>query len=286
MSIDIAYFPGCSLHSTASDFAKSIEAIMPALGINLKEIEDWNCCGASSAHKLDEFAAKALPARTIAIAANMKLDKILAPCAACYSGLLHAHHAVTHDPKLKKQIEETIGLTYPSKMQIMSLPEFLLSVAGEKIKSSVKRKLDVNVACYYGCLLTRPRELITYDDSECPQSMERLCQMMGINTVEWWAKTECCGAGFSLMDTDVVYKLTGDILGSARLEKAQVIITSCPLCHSNLDMRQAKIISKSKEEEIPVLYLSELVGYMIGLDPKDLGLSQHFATKKLKQIFI
>lgn len=285
--MDIAYFPGCSMHGTASDFDMSLKAVMPELGITLHEIPDWNCCGASSAHGRSHALSIALPARSIALAAKNNMNTMFVPCAACYNRLVGSHYEISNSPDLKKEIEGLIEMPYPDKMEFFHLSQLFDKFALEKIKSGVKRSLkDIKGACYYGCLLTRPKNIITYDDHEQPQSMERVLNAMNVKSVKWGLATECCGASFSLSETDVVYKLTGDIIANAQKSGADFIVTSCPLCHSNLDMRQAKIMKLYKTKEIPVLYLSQLVGYMLGFPHKQLGFSKHFTTKKLKELFI
>lgn len=283
--MNIGYFPGCSLHATASDFSMSINAIMPILDINLMEIEDWNCCGASSAHKLDHTLSLSLPARNIALASRNNLNQILAPCAACYNRLISTHFELSADEKLRHEIEKVTELPYPKEIEILNLPELLFKYSKEKIQENVKKQIQLKAACYYGCLLTRPKKIIKFDDSEQPTSMENICELLGITPVDWGFKTECCGGSFSISDTEVVYKLTNEIIANALSEGADIIVTSCPLCHSNLDMRQAEITKRYKTKEIPILYLSQVIGYALGISPKKLGLNKHFTTKKLKELF-
>lgn len=274
----IGYYPGCSLMGTAAEYNKSLTAIAPLLGVDLVEVPDWNCCGASSAHALNRKLSLALPARVLAIAEREGLDRILVPCAACYNRMVKTQAEAAENENLKQEISTTIEMPFAAKTKPVSIIEFLSEMGSEKIKSLVKKPLEeLKVACYYGCLLLRPPKLIKFDDCEAPQSMDNLVEATGAQSVEWAFKTECCGASFTVSNKEVVLNLAEKILANAKLEGANVITVGCPLCHANLDWRQVDLLKKSDRDiNIPVLYITELLGIALGLTPKEVGLTDHF----------
>jgi len=273
----IGYYPGCSLSGTAVEYDKSLKGIAPLLEIDLVEVPDWNCCGASSAHALNRKLSLALPARVLAIAEQEGMDKVLVPCAACYNRMVKAQVEAAENEDLKQEISTIIEMPFLAETKPVSILEFFSELGSEKIKSLVKKPLEeLKVASYYGCLLLRPPKLIKFDDCEAPQVMDNVVEAIGAEPVDWSFKTECCGAGFSLSKKGVVINLTEKRLRNAKLEGADVIIVGCPLCHANLDFRQVDILKKNKDVNIPVLYITELVGIALGLTPKEVGLPGHF----------
>jgi heterodisulfide reductase subunit B len=272
------YYPGCSLHATAREFSESLLALVQALGVELQEVEDWACCGASSAHATHHLLGLALPARTLALAEAQGLSDIVAPCAACYGRLAGAAHALRGDPDLKRRVVEVLQRPLgrePEVINIIGLLQRVQPLVSERIKAPLQ---GLPVACYYGCLLLRPPEVTQFDDAEQPRSMEAVCEAVGAKPVAWNMKTECCGAGFSLSRTGSVIRLGRAILEDARTAGARAIVVGCPMCHSNLDMRQAAINREAGADPIPVLYVTELVGLALGLDPKVLGLHRHYVS--------
>lgn len=275
--IRIGYYPGCTLTGTAVEYDKSFTGIAPLLGVDLVEVPDWNCCGASSAHAINRKLSLALAARVLAIAEQEGMDRVFVPCAACYNRLVKAQVEAAENETLRQEISTIIEMPFSAETKPVSILEFFSEMGSEKIKSLVKKPLEgLKVACYYGCLLLRPPKLIRFDDCEAPKVMEDVVEAIGAEPVEWAFKTECCGAGFSLSKKEVVLNLTEKILRNAKLEGADVIIVGCPLCHANLDFRQVDILKKNKDINIPVLYITELVGIALGLTPKDVGMPSHF----------
>jgi heterodisulfide reductase subunit B len=275
--IRIGYYPGCTLKGTAVEYDKSVTKIAPLLGVDLVEVPDWNCCGASSAHATNRKLSLALAARVLAIAEQEGMDRVLVPCAACYNRLVKTQVEASENETLRQEISTIIEMPFSAKTKPVGILEFFSEMGSEKIKSLVKKPLEeLKVACYYGCLLLRPPKLIKFDDCEEPQVMDDVVKAIGAEPVEWAFKTECCGAGFSLSKKEVVLDLTEKILRNAKLEGADVITVGCPLCHANLDFRQVDILKKNKDINIPVLYITELVGIALGLTPKEVGLQSHF----------
>lgn len=272
-----AYYPGCSLSSTGIEYGISTEAIAPLIGLELKEIEDWNCCGASSAHCTDHQLALALPARTLAQAEAMEMD-IAVPCAGCFNRLRGAENALKN-PKQKAQIEAALGQELKGSSRSYSLLDIVVNQIGvENIKTKVKKPLTgLKLASYYGCLLVRPQNITGFDDTENPQSMDNLMSALGGIALEWPYKVECCGGNLAIPRTDIMLKMTYDILNIAQESGADAIVAACPLCMVNLEMRQKEIEKQYQTKlQLPVLYFTELIGLALGLSPQALGMNKHF----------
>lgn len=270
-----AYYPGCSLHSTAREYDVSTRTVCRELGIELEEIPDWNCCGASSAHSINHELGVALALRNLAKAEQMGLD-VTIPCAACFSRLKGADAAVKANPKLQASMAENAGIKYSGGMKILSLLEAISGLGSDAIKSHVKRPLTgLKVACYYGCLLLRPPSVTQFDDPENPISLDNMISALGGEPVEWPYKNECCGASLSISKPEVVVKLTHDILSMAKRSGANCVVTACPLCQGNLDMRQPDIAAKYGEKyDLPIFYFTQLMGVAFGLSDDSLGLNK------------
>jgi heterodisulfide reductase subunit B2 len=279
IKMNVGYFPGCSLHATAREYAESLNAIAAALDIRFEEIKDWACCGATAAHSTNRLLSVALPARTLMLAEKQNLDRVFAPCAACYNRLASAQQAIAQDKKIADQVQTILGQTFKNSVAVLSIAQ-LLSEMTAQIKDKCKRPLkELKVACYYGCLLVRPPEICKFDDPESPSSLENIATAAGATPVKWDMALECCGGGFSLSRTASVVRLSRSILQSARKTDAQAIIVACPMCHSNLDFRQQAINQRDNAAEpMPILFLSQVVGLGLGLDPQRLGLERHFVS--------
>lgn len=270
-----AYYPGCSLHSTAKEYDISTREVCEVLGIELAEIPDWNCCGATSAHSLNRELSVDLPLRNLAKAEAMGLD-VIAPCAACFNRLKSADAAVKDDANLLRSMAEKSGIDYKGTTNVLSLLQAVHGLGMDAVKAKVKRELSgLGVACYYGCLLLRPPSVACFDDPENPTSLDDLMTAVGTTPIEWPYKNECCGASLSISKPEIVVKLTRDILSMAKRAGANCVVTACPLCQGNLDMRQPDIAAKYGERyDMPIFYFTQLMGLAFGI-PKDcLGLEQ------------
>jgi heterodisulfide reductase subunit B len=248
------------------------------LGVTMQELKGWVCCGTSPAHCTSRLLAYALPFQNLCLAEKMGMSEVVAPCAACFARLKGAIHAADSNPQLQSQIREILGTPLPKSIRVLSPLEIFSN--GVDVAGAVTRELpDLKVACYYGCLLTRPPEIMEFDDCEYPMSMDNVLRSMGITTVEWSYKTDCCGGALALTETDVVRKLTRDILEEAKAVGANAIAVACPLCHANLDTRQGEI---EKEHgtiyDIPIFYFTQLMGLAMGMAPKTLGIQKHFVA--------
>jgi len=275
----LGYYPGCSDHGSGCELGMSVHALANLAGAELREVEDWNCCGASAAHNLSHDLAVALPYRVLALAEAQGLTEILTPCAACFSRLKGTAVRLSRSAELVAKMREITGLEYRGPTKVLNVVEFINRLLAGGLKDKLTSPLaGLKVAPYYGCLLSRGSEgVIEGDDAENPASMTAAIKAAGGEAVAWNFATECCGGGFSMSFTDAVVDLSEQILADARAAGADIIVTGCPMCHSNLDMRQLTINSRGRGPyDVPVLYLSELVGLAAGLDPKALGLDRHF----------
>ena len=277
----IGFYPGCSLTGSSREYNESVVAIAKALDIELIEIKDWNCCGATAAHALNEELSLSLPAKIMANAEEQGLTEVVVPCAACYNRLKVTQHELENEVK-RTRVIEILKQPYQGNLRIINVLQMLEAYGAENIKAKVKQPFAHKVACYYGCLLVRPHSILKFDRVEDPQSMDTLIKGIGGSTLDWAFKTECCGAGFSVSRTDIVAKLSGNILKDAADRGAEAVIVACPLCQSNLDMRRGAI-NKTLETpiDIPVIYITQAIGLALGIGAKELGLKRHFVTVEL-----
>jgi len=268
-----AYYPGCTLHSTAKEYDVSTRLVCGKLGIKLQELEDWTCCGASSAHSTSHLLSIALPARELQAAEEMGSPLAVA-CAMCFSRLKHTAYELTDKAKLGL-VNELLGKEFHNATEVVHLLKVLYEASDAM---PLRRPLkELKVACYYGCLLVRPQEVVDFDDVENPQIMDRLIEKSGAEGIEWDFKTACCGASLPLTRRDVVLKLSHRILSQAKQLGADCVAVACPMCQSNLDTYQKEMEATYKDKlELPVLYFTQLVGLALDFSPKQLLLDKHF----------
>lgn len=280
--MDIGYYPGCALHGSSNDYERSVRACLDALGVNLRELDDWICCGATAAHSLNQKLAVALPARNLAIAERDGFEEMLAPCPMCSMELLKAQTLLTSDAAMRKEMAEIVELGIEGKTTTVNLIQVFQKIGYDKIKEAAKKPLaEFKPACYYGCLLTRPPEVLRFDDCEQPSSMETLLETLGTAPVDWNYKTECCGAGMTMCNEDTVLDLSNKILSNAARHGANCVVVACPMCHVNLDMKQADVERRyGVRHEMMIYYLSDLVGLALGLDEQALGVDRHYVSKR------
>jgi heterodisulfide reductase subunit B len=261
-----SYFPGCSLHSTGLEYNQSVLAVFAHLGLDLIEMEGWNCCGASSAHAVDQFLALALPARNLVIAQESNRH-LAVPCAACFNRMKSVQHHFEHNPESRTQVLSALNVPELKTVPVRHILGILYEDFGAKrLAAQIRHPLKgLKVAAYYGCLLVRPPEVVQFDDPEHPHIMPELLTASGAEVVSWSDMTECCGGSLSLSRADIVYHLVGSLANRAHEAGAQALVTACPLCQVNLEMRQGK--GKTGDSVIlPVFYFTELIGLALGLE--------------------
>lgn len=281
----VGYYPGCSLTGGSREYHESVTALAKAFNIELVQIPDWNCCGSTAAHNLNKTLSLSLPARNLGLAEKNGLDEIVVPCAACYNRLTTTQNELNHDKKLKDDISGVIGMPLGGKTEILNVIQFMQKYILPSIPEKTKKPFSFNVACYYGCLLVRPQKEVKFDRAEDPRSMDEIAAAAGAMPVEWPFKTECCGAGLTMSKTDTVARLSGKIVREAVERKAEAIVVACPMCQSNLDMRRPEINrATGMKLDIPVIYITQLVGLAAGLDKKELGLQRHFVPFRLEPV--
>ena len=266
------FYPGCSLESTGKEYALSTRAVCEALDLEMPELDDWTCCGSTAAHQTDPLLALALPAKNLVAASG---STIAVACAACYSRLKMANHEIARSADSRSRVAQAIGIDYDGSTPVKHLLEILRDDIGlSAIVDRVAKPLSgLRVAAYYGCLLLRPPSVMRFDDAENPTLLERLMAATDAEPLEWPAKTDCCGASYSITKTETALRLSRGILAMARDAGADCIVTACPLCQLNLDMRQRDIEKKEHERfGLPIFYFTQLLGLALGLPSSDLGL--------------
>lgn len=290
MTMEMAYYPGCSLHASSELYDVQCKMVFRNLGIELKELEDWNCCGATAAAKTDDFLAIALPARNLGIADATGLPEIMIPCSSCYSRTLVSQKRLSSDAALKDSINAELGQKIDGKIRVSNILEVLKPrVSSGEIAEKAKKKLEgLKAACYYGCLLTRfPCDVDVTDDVENPQGMEIVCKALGMETVDWGYKTDCCGASGSVNDAEESKLLMSRIFKDAVARGANCFVATCPLCQFNLDAYQDEVGKKyGIEKRLPVYFITELIGLSMGFDPIQMQVDRHLtdAMPLLKEL--
>lgn len=272
----IGYFPGCSLKSTAREYDESVRLAAQNLGIELAEIDDWNCCGASPADAVSEELMLGLSAKNLARANRQGLSLVLSPCPDCHSHLLQAQQALAGGGPHAQRLSELTGDPAPQPVTLRHLVDFLYRDVGiAQLKQAVVRPLaGIKVAPYYGCLM-RLRG-IDIEDRENPSMLDEIIAALGATAVDWSHKSECCGAGLAITNTPTALRLAGDILAAARSAGAQALVAVCPLCQINLDMRQLDLARAGRQFNLPVVYLSQLLLAAQGKSGREAGFDRHF----------
>jgi heterodisulfide reductase subunit B len=269
----VSYYPGCSLEGTARDYAESILGICALLDIQLEEIPDWNCCGATAAHSIDHRASIELAGRTLELATRLPNSDMLVPCPMCFNRLKTAARTLNQDSAKRYAINLEGSLPKIWDLaNFFATQEMLQSVA-----THIKKPLEgLEVVCYYGCMANRPPEITGASDFEDPQALDRIIQNLGATAIPWPYKTDCCGASQVLSRPDIVSQLVGKLYDMAQRVGAQAIVVSCQMCQANLDMYQGKIGADwGKRFSLPVYYFSELIGLACAVKGLPNWLSQH-----------
>ncbi len=275
--LEYAYYPGCSLEHTASPYDKSIREVFKTLGVGLKEIEDWNCCGATMYMSVKKIVGYSISARNLALAQNMGLD-ICAPCSSCYTILSKTNRHIQWDPKRRDKINEALraaNLSYDTVVRVRHPLDILVNDVGfEEITDKVVNPLHgLKVAPYYGCQIVRPH--YDFDDLDDPITMDELIEKLGGVSVPYTSKVRCCGGMLMTTEEDIALKLNANLLEVAADNGAEIIATACPLCQMNLEGYQKKINSSfGTNYNIPVVYFSHLLGIALGIAPEKMGLDK------------
>lgn len=273
----VAYYSGCSLHSTAAEYNGSARAVAEALGIRLVEPKGWVCCGATAAHKTDPDLALSLPMRNLALIEQSGFEKVTMPCAACFNVHKVALHEIREHEERRDWINRKLDYEYQDRVQVTSMNDLIFSQIGtEALAERVERPLEgLKVVCYYGCLLTRPPEVTESPHPENPTVMDDILTALGAEVLDWSDKTRCCGASHALGKLDIVLELSRDLIENARAVGAEMIALACPMCHANLDGRQFQMEGL---ETMPVVYFTQLMA--LALDSGATMLHKHLVDPR------
>jgi len=279
-----AYYPGCSIEATAKPYGRSIEATAPALGLDLREVEDWNCCGATAYMSYDHVEAFSVASRNLAIAEKMSSSsngavEVVAPCSACFAVLNNAVHYMAEDPKLFGVVNDALAaadLRYEGKVRVRHLLDvYINDVPEEVLKAKIIRDLAmVRLAPYYGCQIVRPKN--EFDDYDQPTKFDDYLKLLGAQVAYYPVKTKCCAGTFITTQPEIAARMVGLLLKTAQEHGADGIVTCCPLCQFNLDNFQKEAGDYYGEEfNIPVLYFTQIVGLALGVPPGELDIDNH-----------
>ncbi|MBE0480264.1 MAG: CoB--CoM heterodisulfide reductase iron-sulfur subunit B family protein [Dehalococcoidia bacterium] len=275
--MEATLYPGCSLEGLAREYLESVEAVSKSLGVHFHELEDWTCCGSSSAHVTNDRLAVALAARNLALAEKTGLD-VVVPCAACYQRL-----KVAEKHMLDGKPVEGIAGVYEGKARVKSVVDFFWVNVGEKeIRDRVRKSLAaISPVSYYGCLTARPPKITDAKNAENPLEMDCILKSLGANVKNWSYKTDCCGGSLTLTRPDIQMKLTQKLFDMAEEAGADCIVVACPMCHMNLDSKQKEISQEAgKEYNVPVFYFSELMGLAFGDPAVEKWLGRHIVDPR------
>lgn len=272
--MDFSYYPGCSLHSTGSEFDASVQAVFRALNVGLHELEDWNCCGASSAHVISRDLSLALPARNLGIAEKSGMDVVM-PCAACFNRHKSVDHEMRTDPQKRVYLEDVANFSFSGSIHVRPLIDIVANEIGlDKLNSMVKKPLKgLKAVGYYGCLLVRPPEVTGFENPDNPVLMNKILESLGAEALEYAYATECCGGGLTLTKSAIAARMVNRLIERARETGAEAMVTSCPLCQMNLEMRQAK-----NGSSMPIFYFTELIGLAFNLPESSKWWSKHLVS--------
>ena len=274
----ITYFPGCTLNTTAKGFDNALRASFAALGAELVELPEWNCCGATFPLLMDNMLDLAGPTRVL-LAAQEQGDRLAIACTMCYNVIRRTNNRLRADADALEKLNYFIEDEYRGGVEVLDVLQILRDDVGfDAVKAAVKKPLaGLKVAAYYGCMVLRPPAEVAYDDPENPRALDDLLVALGAEPVEWPHKAECCGAYLAVKSQEATAEMSYRILSSAQRAGAQAVVTNCPLCQFNLDKQQLDMGHQhGGYQSIPVLYFSQLLGIALGLDATDFGWERHY----------
>ena len=277
------YYPGCSAEATGKAYDISARAMMEKLGVELVELDDWNCCGATSYFSVRELDSFAIAARNMAIAQAQGDEDLCVICNACYTTLAKTNRYMAESSHVFEAVNGALGAvdrSYDGKKPIRHVMDVLINDVGiEAVQAKVTKRLTgLRVAPYYGCQFSRP--MGTFDDPQFPTTMDRLFEAMGADVItDWDAKTDCCGGMMMLTKEEGALRLCHELLAAAKQADAQVIVAACPLCEMNLEGYQPRVNKTyGTDFDIPVMYFTQLAGLALGADPKQLAIDKQVVS--------
>ncbi len=279
------YYPGCSLQHRSHAYERSAEAVARALGFELVEMDDWNCCGATEYFSVNRLPAYALVARNLALAAEQGATELIVPCSACFLNLHKTDKNMGRYPKLGERVNQALAagkLHYePGTVKVRHLLEMVITdIGNDRLKERTRRPLyGLKLAAYYGCLVARPDSI--FDSTEQPTAMDKMLEMLGAQATPFALKTFCCGGHMTQISEDTAFEMIHRIVQNAAQSGADAIVTICPMCQLNLDVYQeAANRYFDTDYQVPVLYFTQVLGLALGLTPKELGFGQEFVDAR------
>ena len=274
----VSYFPGCTLHTTGKGFDNAVRGSAAAVGLELVELPEWNCCGATYPLIVDNMLELAAPAHVL-VSARDKGSLLTTACTTCYNVLKRTNKFIREHPDERERINAFIEADYSGEVEVKDILHLLRDDVGfEAIRQKVRMPLKgLHLASYYGCMVLRPPAEVAYDDPDHPRSLDDLMAALGATPVDYPHKNECCGAYLAVKAPDVTREMVYTILKSAQAAGAEAVVTNCPLCQFNLDKQQAAMRqSHANYQAIPVFYFSQLMGLALGLDASGYGWERHY----------
>jgi heterodisulfide reductase subunit B len=280
----VSYFPGCTLNTTGKGFDNAVRASTAAVGLELVELPDWNCCGATFSLIVDNMLELAAPAHVLVAARDAGVNStVTTACTTCYNVIKRTNRFIREHAEERERIEAFIEAEYSGEVEVKDILHLLRDDVGfEAVKEKVQKPLKgLKVAAYYGCMVLRPPAEVAYDDPDHPTSLDDLMAALGATPVDFAHKNECCGAYLVVKDADVTRQMVYTILKSAQAAGAEAVVTNCPLCQFNLDKQQAEMQKlHAGYRPIPVFYFSQLMGLALGLDVGDYGWERHYVDAR------
>ena len=274
----VPYFPGCTLNTTGKGFDNAVRASTAAVGLDLVELPEWNCCGATYPLIIDNMLELAAPAHVL-VAAREEGNTVTTACTTCYNVLKRTNKFIRDHEEERDRINAFVEAEYDGEVGVKDILHLLRDDVGfDAVRDRVEVPLkELKVASYYGCMVLRPPDEVAYDDPDHPQSLDDLMDALGATPVEFPHKNECCGAYLAVKDPGITREMVYTILRSAQAAGAEAVATNCPLCQFNLDKQQAEMIkSHAGYQAIPIFYFSQLMGLALGLDASDYGWEKHY----------
>lgn len=274
------YYPGCSAEATAAPLGVSVAPVAKKLDMELAELEDWNCCGSTPYWSVDKLEAAAMATRNLALAEKRGFD-LVTPCSNCFVILNSTNDYLKELPDFKEKVDKALAagkMKYNGGVKVRHLVEVLYTdITPDGIAAKVTKPLKgLKVGAYYGCQLVRPDG---FDNPESPHSLDEIITSLGADAVDWEMKARCCGSSLVMPEQEVALGLVNKLLKNATKNGAECLITPCPLCQINLDAYQSVVNSQFKTNyNIPVLFVTQLIGVAMGIPAKELALSGNIVS--------
>lgn len=283
------FYPGCSMEGGARAYYNSLKQVKDPLGMELEEVHDWNCCGATEYLSINLIPAYSLIARNLALAAKQVngSNTLMASCSACYLNLEKADYYMAERPALGEKVNEALaagGLHYnPGSLKIRHLVDVIINDIGlDTVKANVVRPLTgLRVAPYLGCMVPRPDYTHRWSDHEYPSELDDLMKALGAEVIEFPLKTECCGGHMTQIGPETAYELIRRLVAGAEERQADIMVTVCPMCQMNLDAYQNETNRFfGTNYHMPIVFFTQLMAVAFGVDPEEAGFGMELTSAK------